>query len=354
MVSLVSKKIGFKKTKILYVSNFSFFDFALEHAKSFSSEIHLVFLIFPNQKFEFERTINDLDLANKINFSPLFLTDNFCLNVLKVLRCIREYRFKLLHLDGISGILLAPIIFFRKRVLINLHDVIPHFGENIFFNIFKNFFLKYIVNWVVLFSRQSETDFKQLFPRKNYFLTHLPIYCEVFNQPSKKTFINSDSNYLLYFGRISPYKGVEKLIEDFTSIDFSINLIIAGKANYDVSFPFHPRIHYHLNRLTYAELKYLIQNSAGIVIPYLEATQSGVLSSILAFDVKVLIRDIPAFDAFKSTPNLFYYSNNLEADDIENLLNSDIIYNSYAVKMNNLYRENFQLIYKMFDVDKEC
>jgi len=96
-------------------------------------------------------------------------------------------------------------------------------------------------------------------------------------------------NLILFFGGISPYKGVEFLIESFKAVINEMEntkLIIAGSGDYKYLNSINKYIYkYHLDKyidqyfyfLSNEELALLICAADIVVLPYKEITHSGVL-----------------------------------------------------------------------------
>lgn len=86
---------------------------------------------------------------------------------------------------------------------------------------------------------------------------------------------------LLFLGRISPYKGVELLLEAVSRLPASAyaHLTIAGMPLYDLPVPVNdPRIIYLPGWHPESMLSDLLQKHDVLVLPYTEATQSGVIT----------------------------------------------------------------------------
>lgn len=99
---------------------------------------------------------------------------------------------------------------------------------------------------------------------------------------------------VLFYGRISPYKGVEYLIKAAKLVRKrlpNLQVIIAGKPNYPIDLDalrndptFEIKDYYIENQ----ELVRLIEESQLIACPYTDATQSGVVMTAYAFEKPVL------------------------------------------------------------------
>lgn len=109
--------------------------------------------------------------------------------------------------------------------------------------------------------------------------------------------------YLLFFGRIDKYKGINNLLRAYAPVaDTALPLIIAGGGQLseeekellgntgNVTL---------INRyISDGEMKWLFSNATAVVLPYIEATQSGVIPIAYAYGKPVITTDIPGLTQF--------------------------------------------------------
>jgi beta-1,4-mannosyltransferase len=96
---------------------------------------------------------------------------------------------------------------------------------------------------------------------------------------------------LLSFGLIRPYKGIDRLVEEFKLVDGDVHLIIAGyTSNEELRNRIlqlagdHPNIHCLLRWMKDGELIALLDLSDAAVLPYREVTNSG--AAVLALSAQ--------------------------------------------------------------------
>lgn len=112
--------------------------------------------------------------------------------------------------------------------------------------------------------------------------------------------------YFLFFGAIEKYKNVEGLIRAFSSLLIehpSAKLIIAGRGTVEKEtlegISRHRDSIAFLNRyISDGELVYLMKGARATLLPYLEATQSGVLPISYSFDKPVVTSGAPGLAEF--------------------------------------------------------
>lgn len=225
-----------------------------------------------------ENVISICTYSGKVSF---ILRTVFYLPFKFILLIPRMYwKYEVLYLPYSHFWLLPFMIFFRllnRKVVITIHDGILHKGE-------KNKWLQFNSDLKVRLSTDviflTEFVKKQVFDRlqlkKNAYVIPHGIYENTF----VKTKEESNSKNILFIGRIGKYKGVELLISAIEEMGTSVDkLIIAGKSLYKLD-----------NRETAENIqiidKYLSEEEIGtllgwadiLVIPYLEATQSGIIT----------------------------------------------------------------------------
>ena len=222
----------------------------------------------------------------------------------KVLFYINRNKIQTVHFDTTSGRFMPvlPLIFNLKRVA-TIHDPAPHTGEESYKKtIIKKVYSNMITNYL-FYSRFSYRQFihnnRQL--HSSIFTAQLKPYSYI---SKLDTTIKKDKKYILYFGRISYYKGIDLLINAYQSVASqypSLNLVIAGKGSIDYVSSDDSNIDNirFLNKyVPIEELAELIKNSEFIVCPYREATQSGVLMTAFALNKPVLATNVGAFPEY--------------------------------------------------------
>ena len=184
-------------------------------------------------------------------------------------------------------------------------------------------------------SKAQLDELKSLYPQKNLFLYDFPslISPEVekgHDVPSELKDLKEQ--YILFFGRIEEYKGIELLYQAFIEddeINSKLHLVVAGGG----TIPFQRRDDEHnvviINRyIKDSEVRYLYEHAACVVYPYISATQSGVLSVAYYFKTPVLTSDVPFFRGIIEPSNAGVLFKTGDVEDLKTkliyLLQSDI------------------------------
>lgn len=225
------------------------------------------------------------------------------LTLKSILTYLKTNRFDIIHFDTLSARFLPLLPFiFNKKIIATIHDPVPHSGEKTVKKHTVNWIYSKVVNEYLFYSIYALNQFLGLRPslhKKTATLKLLPYtYINNFKQAD-----STAGKYILYFGRISPYKGVDLLINAADCIFKlypSLNICIAGKphGDYTLDFTNKKNIQYINSYLSINELAKLIQHSLFIVCPYKEASQSGVLMTALAMNKPVLATSVGAFPEY--------------------------------------------------------
>jgi Glycosyltransferase len=249
-----------------------------------------------------KKYLSDILYINFFIFHNLKLRSikNFLLS-LTLIKRLKSY--DIIHFNGTNAVFPYLIFLLRKRKLVfTIHDIHSHSGEKTRYN-FAEKLNGYIIKSRFPLVVQNYSDYKYLIKKysaiseKFYFIPFgiLDIYNEF---KSKNTDILSSD--VLFFGRISPYKGIEYLIEAIKKLKaegVTLNTVIAGPGyvyfqTEDLDKLGITLINRHLKN---EELVSLIENTKMVVCPYKDATQSGVVMTAFAFNKPVVASCVGSF-----------------------------------------------------------
>ncbi len=186
---------------------------------------------------------------------------------------------------------------FRKKIVLTVHDPFTHSGENVLRErIYRKVAFKLLNNFIILNRSQKQLFIEQnnLF-KKNIFESRLGVY-SFLNEFEMNEAVENE--YILFFGRISPYKGIEYLLPAMKKVHDlfpKTKLIIAGSGNFHFEINEYINTDYirFINRyITVNELTGLIKNSLFVICPYTDATQSGVVMSAFTFCKPVIATNV--------------------------------------------------------------
>ena len=324
------------KRKVLYYVQPYYLDCCIEIIKEMKDliELHLIIEVSPESKNSTIINFNNLDklkdiedpskVLKKGSLEKLTTYLSGCKDVkllifkskrsfsprnivvgMQLMKYIKINNIETIHFDGQSArfIYMLPLIS-RKNVFITIHDPVQHSGE---------------YNWKIYYIRQAYL----MVASKIFFYSDYAMR-QYINHNSKQnkqlssirlkpyTFISKylntkekENNYILFFGRISYYKGIDILINSIKIVllthpeeqfliagDFSNNMQlfneIKGENNLSI-------INKHIE---IEELANIISKSKFVVCPYRDATQSGVLMTSFAMKKPVIATDVGAFPEY--------------------------------------------------------
>ncbi|RGW69535.1 glycosyltransferase family 4 protein [Segatella copri] len=189
----------------------------------------------------------------------------------------------------------------RKRIVITMHDPLPHSSEDTWLNRLHRDVCFRLLNDFILLNETQKEDFIKTYHMgaKRVVLSHLSAYTNLQNIKPQKPDV---SNYVVFFGGISSHKGIEYLCEAMDKVckkHPDVKLVVAGKGKiyFDLNqYAIYSNGHLVLlNRyLDDTELVGLIRSSLFVVCPYVDATQSGVIMSAFALNKPVIATNVGA------------------------------------------------------------
>jgi glycosyltransferase involved in cell wall biosynthesis len=287
-----------KKSTILNIDNIDSFDF-IEDAEK---------VLGPEQWLKFKPYFDGITMVKFIvhkNSKSLSIPSLF--SSMKLGRYFQKMDFDIMHFDNISQRSFGLYPFLNKtKLVITLHDPKPHTGENSWKTFLKfNLFIPKAKAFI-LYAQFSKTLLQKTFPKVN-----VPINCiQLLPFSFMRNYLPKErksDNSILFFGRLSPYKGVDILIKAIPMVLEKYpnqQFVIAGSTSYDFNFDetLISRIKNNITiinkYLSLDEIAVLIDRSAFVVCPYRDATQSGVLSTTFAFGKTAITSNVGSFSEY--------------------------------------------------------
>ena len=286
--------------------HFCFFEYTVQLANGLAAANVDLTLIHPQNLTE--QTQNLLDPRIKvITFNKYRIRDPRNLSAMgELMRIIRKVQPDVLHVQETNDPWYDLTLLFNKMpaLVTTIHDVFRHPGDKD--NVFGSEYTRRIAFW------RSQ----QIIVHANFLKGAL---VEEFEVPQQRTCVlphgelgslykrlaKEDENAvrepftLLFYGRIWPYKGLKYLVEAMPSIIEQIpqvKLIIAGEGeNLQQYFPngFDDK-HYEMlgHYIKSEDVVGLFKRSSAVILPYIEASQSGVAPLAYALGTPVIASEI--------------------------------------------------------------
>jgi glycosyltransferase involved in cell wall biosynthesis len=184
-----------------------------------------------------------------------------------------------------------------------LHNLVPH--EKRFFDFWLNRFFVNRFDAFIVMSESVEDELKILKPSAKFIRLNHPWYNhfgELLDRTeARKTLeIHPDKKTILFFGLIREYKGLDLLIEAFSQLSDSYQLLIAGEIYGNEehyltqirSSKAVDRIHFFNRYIPNAEVSLFFSASDVCVLPYRSATQSGITAASFHFEVPIIATNV--------------------------------------------------------------
>ncbi len=225
---------------------------------------------------------------------------------------------------------------FGKKTIMTVHDGILHEGE-------ESRFQQWLINQCI--KHTDELIFLTDFVRKNVsqkidFKANTTVIPHGIFTDYVHTQIRTLTHKprLLFLGRIGKYKGVEMLIEatNQTLQDSYESLTIAGKALYDLKFENdNPKIILLNKWLDNNEVIRLLKESDILILPYKEASQSGVIPMGIAATIPMVCTQVGGLPEQLKEDEAVFVEPNVEAlkNGIEQLICDSDLYENLSQKM---------------------
>jgi len=215
----------------------------------------------------------------------------------------------------------------RTKVISILDNVIPH-EKRFFDKPFTKYYLSSNDGFVVLSESVGE-DLVRLKPDAKYITIPHPLYNHFGekierNRAIKELGLDPDKKTLLFFGLIRDYKGLDILIDAFSKLDHSYQLIIAGepygsfakyKEQIDKSAG-KERISLYTQYIPDDKVPLFFSASDVVVLPYKTATQSGISAISYHFGIPMITTNVGGLKETIEKPGTGIVVDKIEADAI--------------------------------------
>lgn len=326
-----------RKRRVLYYVHTYFLDSCLETLQSIKEhvDIDVMIEVSPDSRkstvFELSNTAHYSRLEKLENilspetwrlFQPYFdkisSVEILCFNGKSMLgtdsimgglflgRLIRSRNYDVVHFDTASGRAISSLIFLsKKKMALTIHDPVPHVGQESLLLDLVRFFYKRMARSILFYSSYSTGLYKKYNKHLHSKFNQLRLQPYSFISQFKQIPFPA-ARYVLFFGQLSYYKGIDLLLEAIPKVLNTYpneHFVIAGKSSgFNVDKTLLEQYAHHItfieDYLSIEQLSHLIHSSKFVVCPYREATQSGVLMTAFAMGKTVLATKIGAFPEY--------------------------------------------------------
>lgn len=221
--------------------------------------------------------------------------------MIRIYKEIRKFDPNVIHVQENSDwriLLLAALSGFSKVVL-TVHDVVRHPGDtkNIM-RVLSRYFRKKVKRIIV----HGEYLKEQLLLKSKKFKNKIwvvPLGAFSLYKKWDDSSVKTEENSILFFGRISEYKGIDVLVKAEPLIAQEIpdiKIIVAGRGEdickYGSHIMEHPHFEIHDRFIADHEVPLFFRRASLVILPYKEASQSAVIPIAYLFGKPVVVSDV--------------------------------------------------------------
>lgn len=312
--------------KIAYISSPSFFDCDISLTREFQRKGHEVYWFIKISPYSLKSTCINIKkqipvhgilptseypefsiFSSYVDLSHTYIVNDcrgkICADTFRLYRelnrMIKDINPDIVHFVGNPDLLnAATFVRFSKKLVVTVHDPFPHSGEyTVRTEVFSKLLFRFVSRFILLNNTMLDAFCRRYHIQKSIVrCSRLGLYdvVNLFGGRERTSLSEVTGRYILFFGRISPYKGLDYLISAMDKIAEShkdISLVIAGKGTLPDSVSGKDYLKVINDYIANDDLVALIRNAMFVVCPYTDATQSGVVSTVLALRTPMAVTD---------------------------------------------------------------
>lgn len=228
----------------------------------------------------------------------------------QISRFIEKKNIAIIHMLASCLSLRGAVLTWQEKfkVFMTIHDLHPHEAHKAFYKMWRHRRMYRLLDCMredtsnlITNSRAQYEELLGMYPDKKVFFHEFPsLVTDSIRLCQKKVpELKGVCNYILFFGRIEAYKGIDVLYNawcDCEDLNKEKILVIAGSGDIYFSRRADERNVIFINRyIQDEEVADLYHNAVCSVYPYISASQSGVLSLSCFFKIPILASNVPFF-----------------------------------------------------------
>lgn len=217
------------------------------------------------------------------------------------IRFLRDLEPDVLHFDDVSLRMALNYPELPRLDFLSVHDPEVHSGEQDWRRDLARCLTFRKARRFVLHNEAQAERFCSGYrvPSHRVDVSHLGVYT-LFREWMSSS-VSQEARTILFFGRISQYKGLDRLYQAMSLVAEQVpgvRLIVAGRPEFGYRLPAPPvltrggRIDVLNRYIPNSEVAELMQRATVVVCPYTDATQSGVVLTAYAFDKPVVATNV--------------------------------------------------------------
>lgn len=222
--------------------------------------------------------------------------------ILKLYLMIRPH---VVHVQECSNPLNLLFFLFHFRPLFTtIHDVNLHPGtEQSRLTYRRNFVMRilrrYFYGTIIVHGEELKNAFLKRYKKAEKDVYMVPHGCLFSYLPERCAGIDEEAHTVLFFGRMEKYKGLKYLMEAEPLVSKKIDsfkIVVAGQGEdlniHKKGLCLNPHFEVHDRFIPFDEVPAFFQRSSVVVLPYIEASQSGIVAMAFAFGKPVIATDV--------------------------------------------------------------
>jgi glycosyltransferase involved in cell wall biosynthesis len=202
-----------------------------------------------------------------------------------------RHKFDVIHIAWPPNVYEFILYLLRKKMVLTVHDPFVHTGLDTFVVRLRRKIAFRLIPKLIIFNKTQRQAFLDYYHLKPEHVENATMGCCTLLRTVEPDTdgIPGKGEYILFSGKISPYKGLDYLLPAMKEVHEKCpdcRLIVAGGGEYHFDISPYMELPYMEIRNRFIperELVALISNARFIVCPYTDATQSGVIMSAFAF-----------------------------------------------------------------------
>jgi len=285
---------------VLYT--FDHIEYTIQLAEALS-KLEEIMLIIPRHKVRpFIEVLKD-NVNVEPYFQPRLRYPTNLLSLYGIIKRINSFKPEIVHLQGEHPWfnLVLPYLRRRYRLVTTVHDVVLHVGDAKSRKI-PSFAHKLSIRYVdeiIVHGEKLKKEMVQKSNRSTDNVHFIPRGVNSIYRRFVKSNVREEDGLILFFGRIWEYKGLRYLIEAEPLITEKVptaKIVIAGRGeNFGkyLEMMVHKEKFIIHNKIIPGDMvAELFQRASVVVLPYIEASQSGIVPLAYSFKKPVVVTDV--------------------------------------------------------------
>jgi len=282
---------------------FGFYEYTIDLANALAKSEQVILLIPSSIADSYREFIAENIMLSGFKKAKKMRYPINSIYILQIIKRLRKYKPNIVHYQSSAypWFDICVPYFAKFNLVVTVHDPLPHFGKEKQFNVpYTNYLISKHAKQVIVHGKILRDSFLKQYSYSIVDIHVIPVGVLSFYLHWRRSNVE-EKRKVLFFGSIWPYKGLEYLImaEPLISKEFpDIKIVIAGEGE-----DFKRYENYIVNKNNFELYNYrvpnnllgrLFQEATVVVLPYVEATQSGVIPIAWAFAKPVITTPVGA------------------------------------------------------------